>query len=120
MENEPSQNQPDGEQQGYLRVARFPGEQPAGHAYFQIQEAVLRSRRDNDLSAYRFRLNQVWHVAVLGDPPPETLARRLELILSTGESTPLPKQILTALKQRRAQAEGIGPWVEGHYRPARD
>lgn len=119
MEKDPLQRQSDSEPQGYLRVARFSHEQPAGRTYFRIQQALFRTGHDNDVSAFRFRLNQVWHVAVLGDPPPTPLAKRLEALLSAGEPATLPEQILDSLKQRRAQVQGIGHWVEGHYRPGR-
>ncbi len=42
-------------------------------AYFAAQEAIFADVGDVDLSAYRFQLNRVYHVAVLGDPPPTAL-----------------------------------------------
>src|SRR5438874_1816725 len=51
----------------YLKVARFLGEKPAGRAYRQAEELLYRSPT-SELSAYRFHLNRVWHVAILGDP----------------------------------------------------
>ncbi len=33
--------------------------------------------------------------------------------------TQLPEDILTMLDERRKQAQQIGPWVEGHYRPGK-
>src|SRR2546429_9461142 len=62
---------------GYLKVARFAGEKAAGRAYRQAEELLYRSP-DTELSAYRFHLNRVWHVAVLGDQPPEELDRQLQ------------------------------------------
>lgn len=50
------------------KAARFPSEKPAGEAYFQAQEVIFKA--DCDLSVYRLRLNRIWHLAVLGDPPP--------------------------------------------------
>ena len=100
----------------YLKVARFSGEKPAGRAYRQAEELLFRSP-DSELSAYRFHLNRVWHVAILGDRPPEDLDRRLQRILSRGEPASLPEEILVELQRRRAQATRLGPWVERHARP---
>lgn len=100
----------------YLQVARFSGEKPAGRAYRQAEELLFRSP-DSELSAYRFHLSRVWHVAVLGDQPPEELDKRLQRILSRGEPTSLPEEILAELQRRRAEATRIGPWVERHSRP---
>src|SRR5438874_2675381 len=100
----------------YLKVARFPSEKPAGRAYRQAEELLFRSP-DTELSAYRFQLSHVWHVAVLGDQPPEELDRRLQRILSRGEPASLPEEVLLELQRRRASATQLGPWVERHARP---
>jgi len=102
----------------YLRAARFPGEQPAGQAYKQAQEAIYSGPR-NDLSAYRLILNQVYHLAVLGQTPPAELQRKLEGILATGEPAELPPDVLKALADRRRQSLQHGQWVERHFRPGR-
>jgi len=107
------------EPQPYSRAARFPGEQPAGRAYCQAQDAIYRAREEVDLSAYRFHLDRVWHVAVLGESPPAELDERLQQILAAGEPTDLPADILQQLLARRAQASQLGGWVEGHHRPGR-
>src|SRR5215216_3988517 len=99
----------------YLKVARFLGEKPAGRAYRQAEELLYRSP-DTELSTFRFHLNRVWHVAVLGDQPAEELGRRLERILSRGEPASLPEEVLLQLQRRRAQATRLGPWVERHVR----
>jgi hypothetical protein len=49
----------------YGRAARFPGEEAAGAAYFAAQEVIYGARENLDLSAYRFELNRVSHVAAL-------------------------------------------------------
>src|SRR5215211_8550453 len=92
----------------YLRVARFSGERPAGRAYNQLQEAIFRSP-GCDLSVYRMLLRRDWHVAVLGDPPAETLERRIRQVLSRGTPASLPKDVLAELQRRRAEATRIGP-----------
>ena len=103
----------------YYRAARFHGEKPAGRAYNQAQETIFTAP-DCELSAYRFHLDRVWHVAVVGEQPPEDLERQLRRILSRGEPVALPEALLRMLKQRRVQATRLGPWIEGHYRPGQD
>ena len=110
---------PEGELPRYHQAARFADEGLAGIAYFAAQEAVAAHAGDVDLSAYRFQLNRVSHVIVLGDPPPTALHDQLRRILSSGEPAQLPEGLLKLLNARRAEATEVGPWVEGHYRPGK-
>src|SRR5437660_12684122 len=91
----------------YYRAATFIGRIPAGLAYFRAQEAIVGA--PVDLSTFRFQLNRIWHVAILGEPPPEPLDRTLRQILAAGEATTLPPDILRALQERQAQADKIAP-----------
>ena len=100
----------------YYRAARFRGERPAGRAYGAAQ-ALLFATEECELSAYRFHLDRIWHVVVLGDTPSADLAEKLEAVLATGESTSLPPQVLGVLMERRRRATEQGPWVERHHRP---
>lgn len=102
----------------YYQAARFAGEQPAGQAYFQAHEAIY-STPESDLSVYRLQLNQIWHVAIIGDLPPEDLREKLQTILAAGEPAHLDPFVLKILKLRRDQANKQGSWVEGHYRPGK-
>jgi hypothetical protein len=68
---------------------------------------------------YRFQLDGVWHVAVLGDAPHAELGGKLGELLACGEAVSLPPIVATALLGRRADATRHGPWVERHYRPNR-
>ena len=86
-------------------------------AYFAAQEAVAAHAGDVDLSAYRFQLDRIYHVVVLGDPPPTALHDELRAILAAGERATVPEDVLRLLNGRRAEATQVGPWVEGHYRP---
>jgi hypothetical protein len=104
------------EPQPYYQAAKFAGERPAGQAYFAAQE-VLYTNTENDLSAYRFLLYRIWHVAVLGEQPQEALALQLQAILASGEAVSLPDDVLGLLFARRQQAKQLGPWVERHERP---
>ena len=72
-----------------------------------------------DLSTFRVQINRVWHVAVLGETPPEDLDQRLSAILSAGEPTTLPDELLGLLMERRRQATKLAPWVERHHRPGK-
>src|SRR5205823_3365672 len=92
----------------YLQVARFSGEKPAGRAYNQLQEAIFHSS-GCDLSVFRLILDRAWHVTVLGDPPDETLERRIRQVLSRGTAASLPEQILAELQRRRTEATRLGP-----------
>lgn len=100
----------------YLQVARFSGERPAGRAYLQLQDAIFQAPAC-ELSIFRLQLHRDWHVAVLGDPPAETLARRIRQVLSHGIPASLPEDVLAELQRRRAEATRIGPWIERHVRP---
>ena len=102
----------------YVRAARFAGEQPAGRAYFALQHAIFTAA-PNDLSAYRFQLDGVYHVAVVGVRPPPALEGRLTAILAAGEPAELPTSVQQALLARRAQVTPHQRWWEAHYRPGR-
>ena len=99
----------------YQLASHFPNEQSAGRAYFAAQEAIFEV--ECDLSTFRFQLNRVYHVAVVGEPPPEALERSLRRILAAGEPTSLPTEVFALLQERRARAIRQGPWIERHHRP---
>jgi len=101
----------------FYLAARFAAEGAAGQAYFRAQQAIFNT--DCDLSAYRFLLNQIWHVAVLGEPPPDELRQQVQRILQSGAFTQLPEETIGLLDQRRQQAKTQGEWVERHYRPGK-
>ncbi len=102
----------------YYRAARFAGEADAGRTYFKAQDLLLHGPTC-DLSAYRLQLDQIWHVAVLGQQPPRVLDRQIRRVLAAGELVSLPEEVLALLLKRRAQATNLGSWVEGHHRPGR-
>jgi hypothetical protein len=92
-EGEPRQPPPEGKPEQepvpYYHTARFHYEAPARRAHFQAQELLFRTP-DADLSAYRFLLQQIWHVAVLGESPPEDLAKQLETVFARGDPLSCP------------------------------
>ena len=102
----------------YHRTALFRDEPSAGGAYAAAQQALFEGP-PNDLSAYRFQLNSVYHVAILGEPPPTDLDAQLTEILSVGEPATLPPGVLAALAERRRRMSRGGGWTEGHYRPGK-
>lgn len=102
----------------YCQVARFTDEQIGLAAYWAVQEALLADVTC-DLSSYRFFLNALSHVAVIGTQPSNELDQQLARLLAAGEPTTLPSAVLTLLRERRALAGKRGTWVEGHYRPGK-
>lgn len=103
--------------QPYYRAARFVREREALETYTKLQQLIFRE--SCDLSAYRFLLEQVSHVLVIGTQPSEALDTRLANLLKEGKQTTLPADIVQMLNQRRNQARQHGTWVEGHYRPGK-
>ena len=101
----------------YVRTARFASDTPALQAYASAQEIIFKA--DCDLSAYRIRFEDVPHVVVIGSSPTPDVDTRLSQTLASGELSHLPADILQVLSDRRAQAQRLGPWVEGHYRPGK-
>jgi|SRR5215211_734783 len=101
----------------YLRVASFADDRTAGRVYRRVQDTIFTA--PCDLSAYRFLLDQVPHVAVLGAPPPPDLDEALAQLLAAGAPATLPPEVHQALTERRKQVGRRGPWTEGHYRPGR-
>lgn len=97
----------------YYQASRYKSERDSRRPYAEAQEVIFSN--EYDLSAFRFQLDTVYHVAVLGGKPTETVVQIIERILSSGESVELPEEVLDALSARQKQARQIGPWVEGHY-----
>lgn len=97
----------------YIKAARFSDDQISAQVYFQAQE-ILRAN-PCDLSSYRFKLDELSYVAVLGSPPPPALDQYMTTLLSSGEVTELPDDVVAYLQTRRQQASKVGKWVEGHY-----
>jgi len=103
----------------FHRAARFGDEETARQAYLTTEQRVFEATAD--ISAYRFQLDQVWHVAVVADEPPSgALQRAVEDALSQGEQVNLHPEILaTLLSRHREVMRHRLPWVEGHYHPGR-
>jgi hypothetical protein len=110
---------PESELPRYHQAARFAREELAATTYFAAQEIVFAHAGDVDLSAYRFQLNRVDQVVVLGDPPLTDLHDQLRAVLAAGEPAVVPEEVLRLLNARRNVATKAGPWVEGHYRPGK-
>lgn len=101
--------------QPYFRAAQFNRERASLSAYNQAQELLFRS--PCELSAYRVLWETRWLVAVVGETPPDELDQRIERILSRGEATSLPSEMVQLLQERGIEARRQGPWTERHFRP---
>ena len=97
----------------YYQAARFENKAKAGAVYTPLQQMIFEE--DCDLTAYRIRITEGWHVVVVGERPPESLHLRIEALLSHGTIVNLRPDVLQFLQARRAQASHIAPWVEVHY-----
>jgi hypothetical protein len=116
---EHGQSAPEAELPRYHQTARFAEEALAETTYFAAQDVVFAHAGDVDLSAYRFQLNRIDHVAIVGDPPPADLHEALRSVLAAGEPAVVPEDVLRLLNARRSRPTKVGPWVEGHYRPGK-
>jgi hypothetical protein len=97
----------------YYRAARFLSEPIAWGAYTHTQELLAQAQCE--LSSYRFTRDRAWYTVVVGKPPHPDLDDRLEVILSSGDPTTVPEDLLQELQRRRLEATRQGPWVEHHY-----
>ena len=96
----------------YYQAARFMNKAKAGQVYTPLQQIVFKE--ECDLSVYRFKIAEGWHVVVLGERPNNQLQQRIEALLTNGTIVTLRPDVLDYLQSRRAQATQIGPWVERH------
>ncbi len=103
----------------YLDARKYPSAEQAARAYHESQEHIRRDRSAADLSVYRLMVGPSLesHVVILGDTPNKRLREQLLVALGSGEPVDLDYEVLDHLMQRRQVAQGMGPWVEGHYRP---
>jgi len=103
----------------YHQAARYLDELSSEAAYAEAQRAIYET--PCNLSTYRL-LNTpdvTWHVAVVGDTPPDELHRRLTSVLAAGESVVLPDDVLIALYQHRRKQPTKDGWAERHAFPRR-
>ena len=96
----------------YYQAARFANKAKAGQVYTPLQAIIYQERCD--LSAYRLKITEGWHVVVVGEKPNDQLHLRIEALLTQGTLVTLRPDVLDYLQSRRAQATQIGPWVERH------
>src|SRR5688572_33096963 len=88
---------PEAELPRYHQAARFAGEELAEVTYFAAQDVVFAHAGDVDLSAYRFQLNRVDHVVIVGEPPPADLHDAVRAVLPAGEPALVPEDALRLL-----------------------
>ena len=101
----------------YSRAARYTDGDTAGAAYFEVQDVLYGS--EYELSAFRFQLDQLWHVAVVGELPPAAFDQTVQTLLVDGTPETLPPNLITFFNERRIEARQIAPWVERHFRPGK-
>ncbi len=106
------------EKHPYYHAVRFQKEGPARRAYFAAQDTIHEA--ECNLSAYRFLLNGIWHVAVVGEPPPSEIEEQLARTLRAGDPVKLPDDVLKPLAQRGENERSQRLWTERHYRWQRD
>ena len=71
---------------------------------------------DVDLSAFRFQLNPVDHVVIVGDPPPVDPHEELRSALAAREPTVVAEEAFRLLHGPETAATQAGSWVIGQYR----
>ncbi len=84
----------------YCRTARFVSAGRAQWADDQLQGAI--STVAWDAGTYRYQLDQVWHLTVLGETPPPDLKEEIDTLLAPGvtvELEPDMMRLLVALYQ---------------------
>lgn len=67
----------------YYQASRISGERVAGKAYAKAQHIIFTAACN--LSAYRFQLDRIWHVAVIGEQLDEAIQKQIQKILGAGE-----------------------------------
>lgn len=92
--------------EGWVLSFAFPTFDDAGPIYERARDLVFA--HDVDASVYRIMLNGRAHVVALGFVRlPSHLETQLQHILSAGEDSILPEEILLALTIRHAEVQGI-------------
>src|SRR5215471_19132246 len=98
----------------YYQAARFKSKTLAGTVYNKVQDLIFFDI-ECDLSAYRIKINDTWHVIVLGEKPSDKLHVEIEAQLTNGTRVTVDRGVLSELMDRRGEAIRLGPWVEAHY-----
>ena len=115
----------------FIHAARFEHEKISIEVYDKL-ERMNRESKDPSTYVSVYRLyqnwqeaepsNKPWFVVLLGETPPESLAKEMLQTLSIGEITMVPNEVIAALAARRLDlteqyAETEDAYVEGHYKP---
>src|SRR5712692_11568985 len=98
----------------YYQAAHFANKTQAGQVYTPLQQLVFEEQESCDLSVYRVKITEGWHVVVLGERPRNDLHLRIEALLTNGTLVTLRSDVLDYLQDRRAQVTQLAPWVERH------
>ena len=102
----------------YCQAARFASKAVSEAVYLPLQTLVFEEQNECELSVYRLKITEGWHVVVLGEIPPAAVQEQIEALLTQGTLVHLSHDrpdVVVYLQTRRAQATHLAPWVEGHY-----
>ena len=102
----------------YCQTARFTSKVAAEAVYLPLQTLVFEEQNKCELSVYRLKITEGWHVVVLGEIPPPVVQEQIEALFTQGTLVNLSNDrpdVVGYLQTRRAQATHLAPWVEGHY-----
>src|SRR5438876_3670291 len=97
----------------YYFAATFPNESLSKQAGDAIKEIIKHAEQ---LSYYRFLLEKVWHVVVIGDWPTQDAHQQIVTWLNTGTMTYIPFELLMGLFNRRLEEIQKGDWREHHVK----
>jgi hypothetical protein len=120
-EREPSQETP---LFPFILASRFDNRETSQAPYDAIQHIVRT--KEVDFSVFRLIQNwpesmskappstKHWYVVVLGETPPEPIARQVKEALHTGEPVDIPDEAIAELAQRRLKEIAQRPFTEIH------
>ena len=111
----------------FIHASRFAQKTTSIEVYDKL-ESMNRENKDTYVSVYRLyqnwqeaeSSNKPWFVIILGETPPEPLAKEMLQTLRRGEITMVPDDVIALLAARRAEltetyAETEDVYVERHY-----
>jgi hypothetical protein len=115
----------------FIHASRFEYENLSIEVYDKL-ESINRESKDKNTYVSVFRLfqnwqeaeasNKPWFVVILGETPPEPIAKEMLQTLSIGERTMVPDEVIAALAARKLEltdeyAETEDAYVEMHHQP---
>ena len=91
---------------GWIATHRFKDAQTAVQAYEAIRDLLLTD--DIDASVFRFTLDGVSHVGIVGETSlGDTAAEKIDLALKRGTNADVPPSVVHRLRRRRQDFKGL-------------